>query len=358
MQTKLFIYKGDKMEKFFFKLFVLIFLVSCSMEIKAQSADRLKFSGLMFGDYFYNVDQIDNTKKDINGFQFRRIYITTDYSISQSFTSRFRLEADQSALSSNGKITVFVKDAWLTWKNVFDGSNLIMGISPTPAFEVSEKAWGYRSIEKTIMDLNKIVSSRDLGIDLKGKLVESGKISYWIKIGDNSANNPEVNKYKRFYASIHFKPVKNFEFTLYTDFASAPKKKDKINGILKSNNAFVAAAFFGYSNEKLNFGMDSFIRAVQNNYAASSASELLTQKSYGISAWFNANLNEKIGLITRFDIFDPNSDLSSDRSQLYIAGLDFRADDNVSIMPNLEVKTVQNGSSRDVVPRITVYWKF
>ena len=50
-----------------------------------------------------------------------------------------------------------VKDAWLKWKNIFSGSDLIFGISPTPAFDVSEGAWGHRYLEKTIMDLDGIV---------------------------------------------------------------------------------------------------------------------------------------------------------------------------------------------------------
>ena len=65
-----------------------------------------KFSGYMFGDYYYNVQQRDTTKKDLNGFQFRRIYFTYDYAISPKFDSRFRLEADQAALSSNGRLII------------------------------------------------------------------------------------------------------------------------------------------------------------------------------------------------------------------------------------------------------------
>ena len=33
-----------------------------------------------------------------------------------------------------------VKDAYLQWNNIFSGSNLIFGLSPTPAFDVSEGA--------------------------------------------------------------------------------------------------------------------------------------------------------------------------------------------------------------------------
>ena len=114
----------------------------------------VKLSGLMFGDYFYNLDAMDAAEKDVHGLQFRRIYVTTDYTINSTFSTRFRLEADQAALSSNGKISVFVKDAYLKWKGVFSGSDLVVGMSPTPAFAVSEEAWGYRALEKTTLSYN------------------------------------------------------------------------------------------------------------------------------------------------------------------------------------------------------------
>src|SRR5512143_3253741 len=161
------------------KLFIAsLFLLVLGVDAQSQG----KFSGLMFGDYFYNVARdtvfrrtnLPNSavggQKDLQGFQFRRIYFTYDNDISEKFTTRFRLEADQAALSSNGKISTYVKDAYLKWKNIFGGSDLTLGLQPTPAYEISENAWGSRSLEKTIMDLRGIIPSRHLGISLPGTL--------------------------------------------------------------------------------------------------------------------------------------------------------------------------------------------
>ena len=89
--------KREKMKKVLLLLFAAAILSGIA---SAQEADP-KFSGLMFGDYFYNIDSHDSTLKDLNGFRFRRIYITTDYTISNRFDTRFRLEADQSRRFSN-----------------------------------------------------------------------------------------------------------------------------------------------------------------------------------------------------------------------------------------------------------------
>src|SRR5258707_5106243 len=207
-------------------IFILLAILCLSLPLAAQDTTTAKgkLSGEMYFDYFYNIQQRDTSKKDLNGFQFRRIYFTYDYAIASNFDTRFRVEVDQSALTSNGKIGEFVKEAFLKWKNVFEGSDLITGLSPTPTWYVSEDAWGYRSLEKTIMDLRGIGSRTDLGVDLKGKLSEDGMFNYFLKIGDNSGQTPETDKFKRYYAMIHIKPGANVQLSLnaYLD-AETPK---------------------------------------------------------------------------------------------------------------------------------------
>jgi hypothetical protein len=335
--------------------------------VTAQDKNLPKFSGLMFGDYFYNASQYTAANKDLNGFQFRRIYITTDYAIDENFTSRFRLEADQSTNSQtlNGKIGVMVKDAWLKWGNIFSGSDLIFGLSPTPAFDVSEGAWGHRYLEKTIMDLNGVVSSRDLGVDLKGKLDDGGTVKYWVKIGNNSSNGVEADKYKRFYGLLEFDPSANLLITVYGDYASYAKILDKYTTTYKNNSAFVGSLFLNYK-EKGSFsvGAEGFIKSQQNNYSANtSTTSLESQSGNGISLWAYVNLSEKVQLVGRFDTYDPNTDKSKDGKSLILGGIQFNPAKNVNVTPNIEVVTYQadatgGGDKSDVVPRISFFWQF
>lgn len=339
---------------------LLILLVTISHSLSAQEKSLPKFSGLMFGDYFYNIDQRDTTKKDINGFQFRRIYLTTDFAVSENFDARFRLEADQSAgsLTSGGRVGVMVKDAYLKWKNIFNGTDMLFGISPTPAFDVSEAAWGYRSLEKTILDFNGIVSSRDFGADLKGKLTESGLVKYWLKIGNNSGNSPEANKHKRYYGLLQFSPITNFQFTVYGDYASNPKKSDPTNKQLKSNSAAVGALFLNYfEKDKYSLGVETFLKSQQNNFSKA-GSALKSQSGFGVSLFAWVAASDLIRIVGRFDNFDPNTDLDKDGTNLILGAIDFRVDKNVSIMPNVEAVTYQSKGANDVIGRVTFYYQF
>ena len=343
------------MKKQYLLFFFSVVLLFGAVNVNAQ----VKFSGLMFGDYFYNAAAWDSTKKDFNGFQFRRIYITNDYTISDNFSTRFRLEADQSSGSNTagGKVGVMVKDAWLKWKDIFSGSDLIFGISPTPAFDVSEGAWGHRYLEKTIMDLDGIVPSRDFGVDLKGKFDDKGTAKYWVKVGNGKGNAPEDNKDKRVYGLLEFDPSPELLITVYGDYASNPQvnKKDV--------NAFVGAGFINFREKgKFSIGLEGFLRSQQNSNPVGS---LGTLSSIGVSVWVYANLSEKAQIVGRFDMYDPNTESKSDKDgkNLILAGIQFNPVEHVSITPNVEVFTYQadsknHGDSNDIIPRVTLYWEF
>jgi len=345
-----------------FRHFVVVALV-CNV-LSAQNSPKI--SGLMFSDYFYNVDNAVVAKKDLSGFQFRRIYFTTDFAVADNFDSRFRLESDQSTNSNTngGKLGVMVKDAYLKWKGIFTGADLVVGIAPTPAYDVSEAAWGYRSLEKTIMDLNGIVSSRDFGVDLKGKFTESGSVKYWFKLANNSGNAPETDKYKRIYAMFQFKLTDNFQATVHADYASKAQKVDVFDKQAKSKNQFVGSLFLGYKqNEIYSIGVEAFTRTIQNNYAPSAGEALQNQSSFGISIWGWKTLTESLKLVARFDNYDPNSSKDIDGNSFLMAGLDYKAAKNVSVIPNVQlfnyqVKDASGKSLKDLTARITFAYSF
>lgn len=338
----------------------LVAFWSLALAQETPAPPKGKLSGLMFGDFFYNIQQRDTTKKDLNGIQFRRIYLTYDHAISSKFDARFRLEADQTALTSNGKVGVFVKDAYLKWKGIFTGSDFIFGFSPTPAYDVLEELWGYRSLEKMIMDLRGIVSSRDLAIDLKGKLTGDGVVNYWLKFGNNSCNSPESNKFKRYYGHLDFKLSPQLRATAYADFDAEARKLDSFDGQFKDNNRWVFAGSVNYREENKYFlGFEAFHRIIRNNYRTVAITALQDEKSFGISALGWGSVADDIRLVGRYDYLEPNSSAENDVLNLFILALDYMATTDVHIMPNVYVQTYQQPNvANDVIARVTFYFIF
>jgi len=342
----------------------------------AQDKPAAKISGYMFGDYFYNVardtgiSSLSNVStsgaKDFNGFQFRRIYLTFDGDISQSLTSRFRMEGTTGA--------PFIKDAYIKWKNIFGGADLIMGLQPMPAVEISEAIWKYRSLEKTILDLHSIVSSRDLGISLRGKIDGDGTAGYWIAFGNNSGTGAETDKYKRIYSSVTVKPFEKAQAAVYLDY----KMKSSINDPRSAttpqatlgNNTALAAFFLCYSEQNIfDVGVVGFYQSQANGYITLLPAPAVKNKN-GIGVTLSATyfIMENVNLVARYDYYDPNSDSNAkgDSRNYILAGADFKVDKNFSIMPNVQFETYEDmptasgnrSVDSSITGRITLFYTF
>lgn len=358
--------------------FLTALLVLSNFAFSQEVINKGKFSGYMFGDLYYNAvrdtgitslsNVVNGGKSDVNGIQFRRIYFTYDYDISESFVTRFRLEADQVSNTSDGKIGVFVKDAYLTWKNIFKGSDMTFGIQPTPAYEVSESVWGNRFLEKTIMDVRGIVSSRDLALSLKGKLDKEGMFKYWLMLGDGTGNKPETDKYKRYYAHFQYSPIKNFTLTFYFDFKSKAEINDP-NSTLNpkatlSNNDITYAFFAGYKEkDKFTIGAEAFTTLTQNGII--NGQSIKNKNALGLSFFASYNFMKNLSAVGRYDFYDPNmdADYKGDNRNLFLFSLNYSPIDKVTISPNIFIETYESlPSGREikpsVTPRLTFYYIF
>jgi hypothetical protein len=381
------------------KRYFLITVVLCFFGTNSIDAQG-KFSGYVFGDYYYNILRDNGTLLNsasnsaapggtaMQAFQFRRIYLTYDNDISEQFIARFRLEADQGAGTStapqndalnSGKIGVFVKDAYLKWKNIFSGSDLIFGVQPTPANDVSESVWGYRSLEKTITDLRGAVDTRDMGLTLRGKITGDGMLNYWVMFGNGAGvARPESDKYKRYYAHLQIKPTEKIQATLYIDYKDVP---DIINSYTKINigNSTVTTAFFlGYSEPmSYNIGAEAFIQSASNALKDTIAKSYSSKSSFCFSVFGSYNIIPELAIIARYDNFNPSTDdkgkdpvvvtsavANGNLSRNYIiVGLSWKVDKNVSIIPNILYETYEGPAGRgepdpSVTARMTVQYVF
>ncbi|MBM4169049.1 MAG: hypothetical protein FJ215_07820 [Ignavibacteria bacterium] len=333
-------------------------------------------SAYAYLDYLYNVQRdpsigtLSNAaltgQSAFQAFSFRRIYFTYDNSISKDFSGRFRLETEESALSSDGRISVFVKDAYIRWKGIFDGHDAILGIQPTPAYQVSEDWWGYRSLEKTIMDLRGIVSSRDFGFSLRGRFAEKERFGYHLLVANGSGNRPEGDKYKRYYASVHYNPSADLQVTLYGDLRVRARIRNPYSSnptATVDNNTLTYAAFVGYRPVKeLTIGMEGFLSRTQNGFDTRSL--LDDRTAAGLSIFGSLIINPKVTLVGRYDYFGANTSQAGlgDTRSYVLAAIDWKVNERVSIMPNIQFEAYESVEGRafdpSVTSRVTFYFAF
>ncbi len=358
------------------KILLLFVLISTLSNCIAQdSTSKGHISGYTFSEYFYNAqrDTFTNLKnvafggpQGLNGFQFNRIYFTYDYDISKKFSTRFRLEGAHDETFKNGKIGVFIKDAYIEWKNIFKGSTLTFGIQPVAAFTITENIWSYRSVERTIMDLRRIIDSRDFGLSLKGNIGESGKTTYSVMLGNNSDVRVEEDKYKRVYGHLAFNPKEHFYLTLFADYKAHPNKTVRPAHLDANynNDQFTYAAMIGYKvPNKFSIGVESYIDITKNDLLTET--EVDDKNGLGISVFGSAYFTKEISIFGRFDFFDDNikSYAKEDSRNLYIFGLEYKAMNNIAISPNIGIETYEpfaNGTTikPSITPRLSLFYSF
>lgn len=367
------------MKKLIFAILLTMIAISATT---AQDKPAGKLSGLVYFDYFHNVGRdtgianisnklLDGTK-DFYGFQIRRVFFTYDYDISKNLTSRFRMEVDQKALSSDGKISNFIKDAYLKWKDIFAGSELVVGLQPTLGYETQESIWQYRSLERVMFDVRGFTDTRDLGVTLKGKIDNGGMFNYGIQYGNASSVKPETDKFKRFSGMLNIVPIPKFNILLYGELKWKADINDPYKKEMVSNNDMAFDFSVGYKEpDKYAFGADVIMRMTSNGLNITKDAKLDTKTSFGFSVYGNYFFTPELGIVARYDNYDPNNnadfiDDASGSRQYIIAGIDWKVNPNFSIIPNIQyesyekltIGTTEHTFDPSLNARITFFYKF
>lgn len=327
----------------------------------AQDQPSTKVHGYVFGDYFYKfagdssggAAQYASMKKDDQGFQFRRLYLYVDHTMSERFASQFLLEGTDKSLDPGGRLGIYIKTAFVEWKDIVPLGNFQIGLILTPTWSyVSEKIWNYRSVEKTIADFRGLGLATDIGASLRGKVSGDGLVSYHVMIGNGNGQKPESNKFKKYYGSVTLRPTEQITVDVTGDYEPTSDTHDK--STLK--------AFASYHHPSFTAGIEA-VQQLQLNVGATG-----NRRPMGITlfAWAPLSTNNDLNGFVRYDFFnnDANQSSSGFNEQFITAGLDYMPVPNLHFMPNVWMNTYSDKSpaalSRDgdLVARLTFFFVY
>jgi Phosphate-selective porin O and P len=330
-------------------LFISLFFLSAP-----TSAQKTKISGYVFGDYFYIAKSHRTDLEGRSGLTFRRIYLTMDSEIAEGWSSRLRMEMNGAGdFKTAAKMVPTIKDAYLQYKT--GKHKIYFGISSSPTWNLFESKWGYRSVEKTPLDLYKYGSSRDIGIAAKGPLDSEGRVKYHVMLGNGAGNKSESNNGKKAMLSLTFKLMDALELEVNTDYEERDGEKDRYT---------VQGALY----YKLKEGNVGVLFARQNRETGD-----VTSEDLDIFSVFAAHkVSEKAKVFARYDRqFQTNSSaakiaylpFSPDaEASLVILGVDFAPAKNIHFMPNVETVLYKDNGvdtpDNQILPRMTLYYKF
>ncbi len=333
---------------------IILALALCLLLSAAALRAEGKLSGLMFGDYYYALQNHDAAVKNNNGFWFRRIYLTYDNTLTEKISMRFRLEMNSPGdFKTSTTLVPFVKDAYLTAK--IGKHTLMLGLIGTPLYDNIEDFWGYRPMEKTPIDLFKFGNSRDLGIGLKGNLNSKKTLTYALVFGNGSYTKSETDHGKAVYGRLNFQPTPALFFELYADYINTGN----------DSSVNILQAFAGV---KGNWGRSGLNFGVRNARQAGVNSDMKFVSLFGVF-----KISPRLDVVGRYDrLLDPNPNGSKidyipmangSKANVLLAGLGWSLNDNVKIIPNVKYvfyDTPEVGAkpTADFYTYLTLYFKF
>ncbi|MDO3625888.1 hypothetical protein [Mucilaginibacter sp. BT774] len=380
--------------------------------------------GYAFGDFYYNAhadagnrgpeQNYNGVPQYRNAFQFRRIYLGYDYEITKKFKAELLLASEPSASTGvngstaiqngdnlvDGKMAFYIKNINIRYRDLWNGTDLVVGEMATPGFAVnepgtngptslSETTWGYRFIEKTVSDVHKN-NSYDVGAALQGTFDPKTKnFGYVLMVGDNTqasllpAANANSGFYKIFYGDIWGKFLdKHLLVDIYADYVRTGPATAAIGG--QAHN--MLKGFIAYTSSKLSVGVEAYTQKLTNGVTNTTAAAPADATAQALSVWVKgAIVKDKLGFFARYDGYNPDKDyIGTDayaatpgiyaaytpvyKERFYTAGLDFTPTKNVHFAPNLwlvDYKDQRNSGvtgrvsdDHNLVYRMTFYYVF
>jgi hypothetical protein len=399
-------------------------LLNNDSAFKAEAPNSGRLWGYAFGDFYYKShsdalsrggsNQYSGIPQSRTAFQFRRIYLGYDYNISKKFAAELLLAAEDNFPAGNppnstapsgdqtlnNKLTYYIKLMNLRWKNVWRGTDLVVGQVSTPSFPLlSEKIWNYRAIERTVADIRR-TPSYDLGVTLQGTFDPDTKnYGYDVMMGNGSSAKPESDNFKWFYGDVWAKFMdQKIVVDLYADY-------ERLNWVQSWHHSRqMIKGFVAYTTPQLTVGVEGFITNLKNDCMAQQINadtgihkfDTLSTMSKAISLYVHGDIiKNKLRFLARLDMYSPLNKVDDSKYNKYVlntgnyndnsyngstatgdetykqtfvtAGLDYTPIKNVHFMPNIwyEHYSSQLGNAtgsakgdHDLVYRMTFYFTF
>jgi hypothetical protein len=296
-----------------------------------------------------------------NAFEVRRAYLGYNYNINSKF-SAYALMAYEGDYDVNNNRTVYLKYIYFKWKNIFKGSDLKIGQQATNSFANAyntEPLLGYRSIEKTIMDMHGVDGSSDMGLTLEGKIWKNKPadstmaptfIGYSAMVGDNSGNTPvpvftgagtspnlTTDKDKKFRLNAYVNTL-NGALTVgaYTDYLNYGKNLNiaYLKGTnfepTNSTSSHLAEAvqtikaYAVYNSKWFGIGAEWFTQSMTNGElqagvkGTSGTNDTMTATQTGYSIFVHGTIiQNKLNIFFRYDNYTPDTKYSYSSTETY-----------------------------------------
>ena len=316
--------------------YLIILLTYISISIASDG----KIGGVTYFDY--------TNSKEKSAFDFKRQYFS--YGIEISDEVKFRvvfdvgrtdvgtvLMKDGGEKSEDTRLVAFLKKAQIDHRTSY--GKISMGLIGMNTYNIQEKNWGYRFIEKSAIDKYGFSSTADLGIGFSRTLVNQLKMSLQVVNGEGY-KNPQSDKYHKIAFNSTYGEhnlVKNSGFNAGVVYTT--EQTDNKQNIMTS-------LFGGFAGMGLRLG-GQYNMLTEN-----------TKESKVVSVSSNYGLKENINVFTRYDMWDDNDEDKKNGINNLITGIVLTCGSGLSMAPNMRMTSFEDNSDSVTEYRINFQFKF
>ncbi|OYT15619.1 MAG: hypothetical protein B7C24_12010 [Bacteroidetes bacterium 4572_77] len=269
---------------------ILIFMLLLSGSLGwAQEKESKKYfvNGKPIARIFGNFHTGINEGANPMAFELRRVYLGYQFDLGDHFSTKIQLDIG----SPNDVVDDELKKRFAYFKNAYlqykkGKIKVQFGIISTAQFKAQEQIWGHRYIQKTVIDLNKMGSSADLGMAVYYKATDYLSFDLGLLNGESYGSIQNDSALKLAFGTT-IKPIKGLQLRFYGDVVQ--KTETQINWV----------NFISYNwNNKFLVG---FEYDLQYNYKNRKNNNL-----YVWSAYVSYNFLEKWQIFGRYDHTESN----------------------------------------------------
>ncbi len=301
-----------------------------------------------------------DNQKYYQAFDMRRVQFGANYYYSKDITAKVLMEHESAYAGGDvlgdNKSGFYVKEASLTFGNWIPMANVIFGQQGMNMFSVDEGLWGFRGVEKSILDMRGAseTGSNDLGIQVQGNFDKDQTFGYSVSIVnyDNSSKVEDL-KNKVIAGQLTGKFLdKHLVLDITGDYvglgtAASISDSDYANGKTTATNVDQSASLIkgalAYDSKPITIGV---VYAMHTLAGQSKSVAGNNAQQTGLSIFAHGQIIEKsLNAFARYDMWDPdknaNDNLAGRKENFITAGLDWIPESvaNVHVDPNIEINS-------------------
>jgi len=317
------------------------------VSLASAQAPTVTVGGVGYAQYLYQLHKDTVTNSNLNNFDVTRAYINIVGKFSSGVGARITPDIYR---NTDGSLAFRLKYAFASWTPEGSPLTLNLGQTQTPWLDWEEALWDYRMQGTMALErfrspatASGYLSSSDFGFRVDGKF-NLDMVNFQVGVYNGETyNKAEGDQHKDLEGRLSVRVLESDDHSRVGGLRlTAYGAVGKPTGGGRRNR-FIGLA--SYKSKLFTLGAE-YARVSDSLAAGPPAGGTPTAKVDGniYSAYGVLNIpNSKVGLIARFDLQDPNTNVTNDHQTRIIGGVSYQVNQNLRVLADIDNLTLQSG---------------